>query len=107
MPRLKEKISAVVATPLEKADFQPDAVVIEDTPEVVMWLLLADIYEERRTLSTSVIQACCVDVTSYVYSEKRTNASFGCYGCREASDLREDKAMIGIPTKDFQKLSKP
>jgi len=88
MPRLKERTSAVIAAPLERADFQPDVVVIEDTPEVIMWLLLADIYDEggRHTLSTSVIQACCVDVTSYVYSEKRTNASFGCYECREASD---------------------
>ena len=106
MPRLKEKYYAVIASPLERAEFQPDVVMIEDVPEVIMWLLLADLYEEggRHSLSTSVIQACCVDVTSYVFQTGKTNASFGCYGCREASDLKDDEAMIGIPYTRFPKI---
>jgi len=106
IPRLKEQIRAVLAMPLEKADFEPDVVVIEDKAEIIMWLLLADIYREggRHSLSTSVIQACCVDVTAYVYLHGKTNASFGCYGCREASDLKDDEAMIGIPYNRFEAI---
>ncbi|MBC7128660.1 MAG: DUF169 domain-containing protein [Thermoplasmatales archaeon] len=67
--------------------------------------LLADIYrEEHNSLSTSVIQACCVDVIAYVYLYGKTNASFGCYGCREASDLKDDEAMIGIPYNRFDTI---
>ncbi len=106
IPHLEEALQAVVASPLEKADFEPHVVVVEDTPEVIMWLLLADIHREggRHTLSTSVIQACCIDVTSYVYSTGATNASFGCYGCREASDLKEDEAMIGVPYEKWSSI---
>ncbi|MDI3502428.1 MAG: hypothetical protein PWR09_553 [Archaeoglobi archaeon] len=106
IPRLKEKFHGVIAQPLERAEFKPDVIVIEDIPEVIMWLLLADLYREggRHTFSTSVIQACCVDVTSYVFQTKKVNASFGCYGCREASDLRDDEAMIGIPYERFPEI---
>lgn len=108
IPRMKNPCKAVIAMPLEKAEFEPDVVVVEDKPEIIMWLLLADIYHEggRHELSTSVIQACCVDVTAYVYLYGKTNASFGCYGCREASDLKDDEAMIGIPYARFKRVQK-
>ena len=45
-----------------------------------------------------------MDVTSYVYTTGKSNASFGCYGCREASDLKPDEAMMGFPYRRFKRL---
>jgi outer membrane protein, multidrug efflux system len=53
-------------------------VVIEDEPERLMWLLLADLNVAggaRRSASTAVLQATCVDATVIPHLEQRLNFS--------------------------------
>lgn len=107
MTRLEEdEIQAVYATPLEDADFNPDLVIIEDKPEKIMWLSLAAIHKDGGRLSydTSVFQATCVDVTTVPYRTGEVNACFGCYGCRDATDLSDDEALIGIPGRKLEDI---
>jgi uncharacterized protein (DUF169 family) len=68
--------------------------------EKLMWLNLAYLNVtggERITGSTAILQATCVDSTIIPYLEKRLNFGFGCYGCREATDLSPKETVIGFP----------
>ena len=101
MPRLTPgTIKFIAAAPLSECPSSPDVVVVEDLPERLMWLLLADLNlagGERRIGSTAVLQATCVDSTVIPLLENRLNFSFGCYGCREATDIGPNEAVLGFP----------
>jgi len=86
--------------PLEKAEQLPDLVVVEDEVEKLMWIILAYMHAqggERVQSNTAVLQATCVDSTVIPYLEKRLNFSFGCYGCRDATDMAPGEAVLGFP----------
>jgi uncharacterized protein (DUF169 family) len=101
MPHLpRGSIAAIALCPLHLAPRPPDVVVVEGQPEILMWLLLADLNVhggQRRTSSTAVLQATCVDTTVIPYLERRLNFSLGCYGCREATDLMPGGNGSGLP----------
>ncbi len=108
MPHLApDSFQAVALCPLQLALATPDVVVVEGLPEQLMWLLLADLNlagGQRRTASTAVLQATCVDATLIPYLEKRMNFSLGCYGCREATDLETAEAVLGFPGERLHAL---
>jgi len=100
MPQLPMgKYKAVALAPLSSAPYAPDVVVIEAKAEQVMWLALASMYRAggRHTFSSGVLQATCVDATIVPFLSGEVNMSFGCYGCREATDMADDEGIIGIP----------
>ncbi len=100
MPRLETgKYAFILVSPLRSCEFQPDVVLVEAVPENLMWLALASIYTtgERLQFSTSVVQATCVDSTIVPFTTGRPNATLGCTGCREATDLQPSENLIGIP----------
>lgn len=104
MPRLEQGIyEAVEAKPLKDWDENPDVIVIEDEVEKLMWISLAYLNDGggRLNMSTSILQAVCVDSVVLPYKSQKINMSFGCYGCREATDARPNEAILGIP---FAKL---
>jgi uncharacterized protein (DUF169 family) len=93
-------VSVIALCPLAAAPRLPEVVVVEDQPERLMWLLLADLNLAgggRRQASTAVLQATCVDATVIPHLEQRLNFSLGCYGCREATDLGSTEAVLGFP----------
>lgn len=86
--------------PLERAAYQPDVVVVEDEVEKLMWINLAYLNAmggERVQSSTAVLQATCVDSTIVPYLEHRLNFTYGCYGCRDATDLGANETVVGFP----------
>ena len=100
MPRLKpNELQVIIAMPLEKCSFTPDLIIIEDLPERLMWIALASLrnVDGRHSFSTGIFQACCVDVSVIPYLTNKVNASLGCYGCRDATDIKDDECLIGIP----------
>lgn len=100
MPRLNQgEYALVIVSPLLTCEFQPDVILVEAVPENLMWLALASIYTtgERLQFSTSVVQATCVDSTIVPFTSGQPNATLGCTGCREATDLQPTENMIGIP----------
>lgn len=96
--------SAVILSPLDKMEIEPDVVVIESTPEHLMWLSLASIYEtgERLHFDSALFQATCVDSTVIPFVTQKLNSTLGCYGCREATNIKDEENLIGIP---YSKLS--
>ncbi|MGI5912366.1 MAG: DUF169 domain-containing protein [Syntrophomonadaceae bacterium] len=104
MPRLPlGDYTFILLSPLSTCDFQPDVILIEAAPENLMWLALASIYTtgERLQFSTSVIQAACVDSTVVPLKTGKLNATLGCTGCREATDLEPTENLIGMPFPSF------
>jgi uncharacterized protein (DUF169 family) len=86
--------------PLDQAVEPPDIIVVEDEVEKLMWLNLAYLHVtggERIVSSTVVLQATCVDATIIPYLEGRLNFSYGCYGCRDATDLIGSETVVGFP----------
>jgi len=100
------KYKAVALAPLAAAPFEPDVVVVEAKAEQVMWLALASMFTTggRRTFSTGVLQATCVDATIVPFLSGEVNMSMGCYGCREATDMAPEEAIIGIPGRKLAEI---
>jgi len=105
MPRLKpDSISGLHLYPLEKALYAPDVVVVEDEVERLMWIVLGYLHAqggERVMSTTAVLQATCVDSTITPYLDQRLNLSYGCYGCRDATDIGSGEAVLGFPVSDL------
>jgi uncharacterized protein (DUF169 family) len=99
--------TAVAVSPLGSAGFAPDVVIVEAQPEQIMWLTLAAVHETggRLEFSTGVLQATCVDAAILPFVTGKMNASFGCYGCREATDLAEEECVLGIPGPMLDKVT--
>ena len=107
MPRLRMgKYKMVACCPLAEALFVPDVVVIESVPEHLMWVALASVFETggRLTFSTAILQATCVDATIAPFLNQELNASLGCYGCREATNMAESECVLGFPIKDLEAI---
>jgi len=103
MPRLDcGAIEALELFPLDRSGVIPDIIIIEGAPERLMWVLLAylNISGGKRVMAhTAILQATCVDATVVPFMEDRLNFSYGCYGCREATDLGIEEAVLGFPSK--------
>lgn len=108
MPSLEmNQISYIKAYPLPKAEDVPDVIVIEDEVEKLMWIVLSYLHSRggnRIIGSTAVLQAACVDSTVIPYKKGRMNYSFGCYGCRDATDIKPSEAIMGFPVSDLEML---
>lgn len=108
MPHLKiAEIKALHLYPLEKAQVVPDVVVVEDEIEKLMWIALAYLHAtggERIVSSTAILQATCVDSTIIPYLSKKLNLSYGCYGCRDATDITIHETVLGFPTDILEKI---
>lgn len=94
--------------PLEEADIEPDVVVIEGELEKLMWVALAYLNAkvgERIESSTAILQATCVDATIIPYKKQKMNLSYGCYGCRDATDIESDESVLGFPFQDLKAIS--
>jgi uncharacterized protein (DUF169 family) len=105
MPRLKpDSISGLHLYPLEEAEVLPDVIVVEDEVERLMWIVLGYLHAqggERVMSTTAVLQATCVDSTITPYLDQRLNLSYGCYGCRDATDIGSGEAVLGFPVSDL------
>ena len=93
--------------PLDKAEYVPDIVIVEDDPEKLMWIALAYLHAvggKRIQSSTAILQATCVDATIIPFLSQRLNFVYGCYGCRDATDLGETEAVLGFPGSMLPKI---
>ena len=100
------KYKMVAVCPLGVAPYEPDVVVIESAPEHLMWLALAQVFETggRLAFNTAILQATCVDTTIIPFVTQRLNASLGCYGCREATNVAESECVLGFPMEDLETI---
>lgn len=101
MPKLPPgRVGLLHLFPLDRAEHLPDVVVLEDEIEKRMWVVLAYLHAtggERVQGTTAVLQAVCADSTIVPLTEQRLNFGYGCYGCREASDIGPNETVVGFP----------
>ena len=64
-----------------------------------MWLSMATSYYtgHRHDFHASGYNAQCVETTLIPLTSGEINISFGCYGCRAATDVAEDMMFMGLP----------
>ena len=100
------KYKAVACYPLINASLIPDVVIIESSVEHLMWVALARTFKTggRLDFSTAILEATCVDSTVIPFLYQKLNASLGCYGCREATDLAMSECLLGFPIKDLDEI---
>lgn len=91
---------ATYVAPLSATVREPEVVVITGTPEQMMWLCMSMSYYtgHRFDFKASGYNSMCVEAVLYPMLEQQPNITFGCYGCRAASDIAEDMMFMGIPT---------
>ncbi len=101
MPVLDQgSVKQIALFPLEEAPVEPDVVIVEGEVENLMWIVLAAVHVSggrRVESSTAVLQATCVDSALIPWLEDRVNLSYGCYGCRDATDMGTGEAVLGVP----------
>lgn len=108
MTRLNQnEYQAVLLSPLADIEVEPDVVVLESAAEHLMWTALASIYKtgERLQFNSAIFQATCVDATVIPFVTGKVNASLGCYGCREATNIQDGEGLIGIPFNKLRELT--
>jgi len=108
MPRLElGRYQGIIAAPLSRVDFEPDVVIIEDEVEKLMWIALAWLNRQggRLDFSTAILQAMCVDCAVIPLTQHRLDMTFGCYGCRDATDMKPGEASLGFPADGLKDLA--
>lgn len=91
---------ATYVAPLDKTVREPEVVVFTGTPEQMMWLCMSMSYYtgHRFDFHASGYNSMCVEAVLIPLRDGEPNITFGCYGCRAASDIGEDMMFMGIPT---------
>ncbi len=59
----------------------------------------------RRTSTTAVLQATCVDATLIPFVQKKFNMSFGWYGCRDATDIGPNETVLSFPFNELERIA--
>lgn len=91
---------ATYVAPLAKAVREPEVVVFTGTPEQMMWLSMSMSYYtgHRHDFHASGFNSMCVEAVLLPLTNDEPNITFGCYGCRAATDIGEDMMFMGVPT---------
>ena len=108
-PTLPEKSRrATYVAPLSRTVREPEVVVFTGTPEQMMWLCMSMSYYtgHRFEFHASGYNSMCVEAVLYPLMTGEPNITFGCYGCRAASDVGEDMMFMGIPTSKLPTVVK-
>lgn len=90
---------ATYVAPLAKTVRKPEVVVVTGMPEQMMWLCMSMSYYSghRFDFHASGFNSMCVEAVLYPLTEQEPNITFGCYGCRAATDVAEDMMFMGLP----------
>jgi uncharacterized protein (DUF169 family) len=98
IPKIEPIMKAIVYSPLEKAPFDPDVVVIICNPQQAMQLAQAMVYTlgGRFEADFAGIQSICGDAVAGPYTTKRPNITLGCSGSRKFADIKPDEVIVGM-----------
>ncbi len=103
---IPEKHLGLIYSPLEKADFEPDVVVIISEPVAAMRISQALVYSDGDKICPSFagIQSLCGDVTANPIINKNVNITMGCDGSRKEADVKDNELAIGIPKNKINQI---
>jgi uncharacterized protein (DUF169 family) len=98
IPKIDSIMYALVYAPLEKANFDPDVIVVIANPAQAMKLAQALVYTlgGRVEADFSGIQSICADAVAGPFLRKTANFTLGCSGSRKFADIKEDEVIVGL-----------
>lgn len=98
IPKIDLMMYALVYAPLEKANFDPDVIVVIANPAQAMKLSQALVYTlgGRVEVDFAGIQSICADAVSGPFLRRRPNITLGCSGSRQYADIKEDEVIVGL-----------
>lgn len=90
---------AILYSPLEKATFTPDVVVVICTPKQIMLLTQAMMYKTGGRIEASFAgkQSLCSDGIVQAYKEGKIGVTVGCSGSRTYTKIADEEMIMGIP----------
>lgn len=98
---------ATYVAPLAKTLRDPEVVVFTGTPEQMMWLCMSMSYYDghRFNFHASGFNSMCVEAVLLPMDNDEPNITFGCYGCRAATDIDENMMFMGVPTDRLETIA--
>lgn len=98
IPKIEPMMYALVYAPLERAEFDPDVIVIICNPAQAMKLAQAMVYTlgGRVEADFSGIQSVCADAVAGPFTLKRPNITMGCSGSRKYAEIKPDEVIVGL-----------
>ena len=100
VPKLPPNSTEVILySPLEKATFTPDVVVVICTPKQIMLLTQAMMYKTGGRVEASFAgkQSVCSDAVVQAYKEGKVGVTVGCSGSRTYTKIADEEMIMGIP----------
>ncbi|MDG6245000.1 MAG: DUF169 domain-containing protein [Methanolobus sp.] len=99
-------VKAVVYSPLEKATFVPDVVLIIAKPKVVMELSQALLHKSGGRVNAGFAgkQSVCADGVSYPYITGEAGVTIGCSGSRKYTEIQDEELIMSIPVDMLESL---
>jgi uncharacterized protein (DUF169 family) len=97
----------VSIAPLEKADFEPDAVIVIANPRKIMRIstTLSKIFGKAISSKFKGEFAVCGECTAIPIMEHTVNLSLLCAGARIFGGFEKDEIAMGFTLEDFEKLA--
>ena len=98
---------ATYVAPLGKTVRDPEVVVFTGTPEQMMWLCMSMSYYDghRFDFAASGFNSMCVEAVLLPMDKDEPNITFGCYGCRAATDIDESMMFMGVPVDRLETIA--
>lgn len=106
VPKIKENHKYIIYSPLSKADFTPDVIVIISEPKIGMKIAQSIVYSTGKRVNASFagIQSLCGDIVAGPYNTSETNFSLGCDGSRKFAPLEDEELSIGINYNNIEEI---
>jgi uncharacterized protein (DUF169 family) len=98
VPKMDTNSYGIIYSPLEKADFDPDIIIIIANPKQAMILAQAINYTlgGRIEADFAGFQAVCADALAGPYINKRPNISVACTGSRKFGKIQDNELVVGL-----------
>lgn len=98
IPKIDPMMKAIIYSPLEKVNFNPDVIVVIGNPAQAMRLAQAMVYTRggRVEASFSGIQSVCGDAVAGPFVNNTANFTLGCSGSRQFAGIKEDEVIVGM-----------
>jgi uncharacterized protein (DUF169 family) len=96
--------SAVIFSPLSRADFDPDLIFIVCNSEQAMLLLHANAYDSGSHGLGADSGPICSSMASVPYLTGKVTYGFGDIGSRNNMNLKPEDVMVTIPAPDLERI---
>ena len=98
IPKIEPMMYALIYSPLEKAKFDPDVIVVICNPAQALKLAQAMVYTlgGRVEADFAGIQSVCADAVAGPFTTKRPNITLGCSGSRKFAEIQPDEVIVGM-----------